>query len=165
MKSLISTKLDCDSTSESSHLLLQTQSLLSQSLNNAIGICHDQFSGMRDYAISLQLLVERLRTEKSYFDLLKETELRSEETIKALQANNIELDDTWKIKYHELEHSSKIKYDNYVVESEAKYHNYVIESEAKYHNYVVESELKYATLLETTTLAYAELKAAYDKAK
>lgn len=143
MKALISAKLDCSSTSNSSNVILQSQASLSNSLNNAIEICHEQFGGMREYAVSLQLLMERLRTEKSYLDLLKETELRYEQSIKVLQNNYIELDNGWKIKYHELEHSSKLKYDQYVLESEAKY----------------------AQLLESTTIAYAELKAAYEKAK
>lgn len=143
MKSLILTKLNSNNTSKFSNLLFNTQQTLSQSLSNSINVCRDQFAGMREYAISLQLLMERLRTEKSYIDILKETESRYEQSITLLQNNYIELDNMWKIKYQELEYTSKLKYDQYVQESEAKYTN----------------------LLETTTLAYSELKAAYDKSR
>jgi hypothetical protein len=58
-----------------SDALMSSQSSVSHNLMNSI---HEQSDGMRNYALPLQPLFEKLRSERSYKDLLQESEIKYE---------------------------------------------------------------------------------------
>jgi hypothetical protein len=98
---------------------------------------------MRDYALSLQPLVEKLRTERSYKDLLQESESKYESDLVHLRQRCTGTEETWKTRYDELESTSQLRFDQYVLESQSRY----------------------TTLLENSNKAFAELQEAYDSSR
>lgn len=143
MRSLVSAQSECSNAISSSEELVGIQSTLSNNLLNSIKLCNDQSDGMREYALSLHPLVEKLRTEKSYMDLLRESESKYETTINSLKQNCQDLEENWKAKYLELESSSQLRFDQYVSESQSRY----------------------TTLLESSNKAYSDLRDAYETAR
>jgi hypothetical protein len=143
MKALISAEFECGTAIKSSDALMSSQSSVSHNLLNSIQICNEQSDGMRNYALSLQPLVEKLRTERSYKDLLQESETKYESELSLLRQQCAESEDLWRLKYSELESSSQLRFDQYVGESQSRY----------------------TTLLESSNKAYADLREAYETSR
>jgi hypothetical protein len=143
MQSLLNSELGCSTVTTSSANLHRIQESLSHNLICRIENCGNQISGMKEYALSLHPLIEKLRTERSYMDILAEAELRSEQAINILKTNYLELDKSWELKYNELESSSTLRYNQHVVESREKYD----------------------ALVESTNQAYADLRAVYEASR
>lgn len=143
MKSILSAQNECKNTVNSSEALIRSQSTLYENLLKSLEISQKQLDGMKKYSCSLQPLAEKLRTEKSYMDMLRDSESKYENALNELRNNYTELEEMWKTKYHELELSSQLRLDQYISESQSRY----------------------TTLLESSNKAYSDLREVYEAAR